>query len=152
MNNLFDEIEKVVIDNGYRVYEINWTQDGNMKILQVSVMDKNGNMDIDTCAKLSSIIGEKLDELDAIDYEYYLEVCSPGAERELRSDQDIIDAVDEYVYVKLINPKAGLDEVVGYLRAVEENSILVEYMAKNIKKKIEIEKENIKLIRLSVKI
>lgn len=64
-------------------------------------------------------ISEKLDEVDMIASEYFLEVCSPGAERELKDETQIRDALDEYVYVKLKNPKAGMDAVKGYLRAYE---------------------------------
>ena len=84
--------------------------------------------------------------------EYFLEVCSPGAERELRSDEEIQHAVGEYVYVKLKNPKNGLDEVKGDLTAYENGIVYINYMAKAVKKKAEIEKENISLIRLSVRI
>jgi Uncharacterized protein conserved in bacteria len=145
-------IEPIVKANDLVLYDVIWTQDGSMKILQVSIMDKNGNMDIDTCAKISGIISDKLDALDVINYEYYLEVCSPGAERELKSDEEVRTALNEYVYVKLTNPKAGIDEVLGYLRAVNDTSIEIEYLVKNIKKKIEVEKNNIRYIRLSVKL
>ena len=64
-------------------------------------MRKDGSMDIDTCAAMSEKISEKLDEVDMIASEYFLEVCSPGAERELKDETQIRDALDEYVYVKL---------------------------------------------------
>lgn len=145
-------IEKLVNDQGYQLYDCDWVQDGKMQILQVAVMDDQGKMDIDTCAKLSGIISEALDENCDIDKEYYLEVCSPGAERELRSIDEIKQARDEYIYVKLVNPKDGISDVKGYLRDVDDEVINVEYMAKNIKKKVTIELDNISLIRLSVKI
>lgn len=152
MNNLKDLIEPVVNEAGYRLYDCLWTQEGKMKILQVSIMDENGKMDIDTCASVSSLIGDKLDEADCISFEYYLEVCSPGAERELRSEEDIVKAIEDYVYIKFKDPKAGMDDVKGYLKEVKEDSLVIEYMAKNIKKKLEVERNNIKFIRLSVKI
>lgn len=145
-------IEPIVEAEDLVLYDIVWTQDGNMKILQVSILNKEGKMDIDTCAKVSGVISDKLDELDIIKYEYYLEVCSPGAERELRSDEEIKEALGEFIYVKLNDPKAGLDEVLGYLRGVDDTSIEIEYLVKNIKKKISVEKDNIRLIRLSVKL
>ncbi|MDF9824067.1 ribosome maturation factor RimP [Breznakia sp. PF5-3] len=147
------EIIKPIVDaENLNLYDIVWTQEGKMKILQVSIIDKSGKMDIDTCAKVSGYISDKLDELDIINYEYYLEVCSPGAERELRNDEELMSALGDYVYVKLKDPKAGLDEIKGYLKAVDEETIQVEYLLKTVKKQISIDKSNIRLIRLSVKI
>lgn len=134
------------------LYDVSWQQEGKMNILQIAIMKADGSMDIDTCSEVSHRISEALDENDFITYEYYLEVCSPGAERELRSISEIKDAIGEFVYVKLKNPFAGVDEVKGYLKSCEESSIHMEYLAKAVKKKIDIEHDNIALITLSVKI
>lgn len=134
------------------LYDVNWHTEGKNRVLQIAIMREDGSMDIDTCAQISEKISEKLDEADLIASEYFLEVCSPGAERELKDEKQIRDALGEYVFVKLRDPKAGLDEVKGTLVAVEEDRIVIEYMAKAVKKKAEIELENIALIRLSVKI
>lgn len=135
-----------------QLYELLWRQEGNTKILQVAVMREDGSMDIDTCAQVSELLSEVLDETDVIKHEYFLEVCSPGAERELRSEEDIAHAVGEYVYIKYCNPKAGKDELYGTLHAVNETSLHLTYMDKVVKKQIDIEKENIALIRLAVKL
>lgn len=145
-------IQPIVEAEDIILYDVEWVQDGKMKILQVSIMNQDGKMDIETCAKVSGHISDQLDALDIIDYEYYLEVCSPGAERELRNDDELKDALEEYVYVKLKDPKAGLDELLGYLKRVDETQIEIAYVAKTVKKKIMIDKDNISLIRLSVKI
>ena len=67
-----------------QLYEVLWHNEGNMRILQIAIMRNDGSMDIDTCADMSEKISECLDEADLISAEYFLEVCSPGAERELR--------------------------------------------------------------------
>lgn len=123
-----------------------------MRILQVSVMYPDGSMDIDTCAAVSEGISSLLDESDIISHEYFLEVCSPGAERELRSFEEIKEAIGEYVFVKLKDPKAGMDSVKGTLLEANEESVTISYMAKAVRKKIMIDSQNIALIRLSVKI
>lgn len=134
------------------LYDVTWHNEGNMRILQVAIMKADGSMDIDTCADMSEKISVVIDEHDPITSEYFLEVCSPGAERELKNEQQIIDAVGEFIYVKLKNPKAGMDEVKGTLTSFEDNTVYMDYMDKAVKKKTSIELENITLIRLSVKI
>ena len=145
-------IQPVLEQNACSLYYLRWVQDGKMRVLQVSIMHADGSMDIDTCAIVSEGISALLDESDFISHEYFLEVCSPGAERELRTPQEIAAAVGEYVFVKLKDPKAGMDSVKGTMTAYDEDGIVVEYMAKAVKKKITIDPENIALIRLSVKI
>lgn len=152
ITNMKELITPVLDDMSISLYELLWRQEGNTKILQVAVMREDGTMDIDTCAQVSERISEVLDEKDMIAHEYFLEVCSPGAERELRSAEEIKKAVGEFVYIKFKNPKAGMDEVKGTLDAVEADGLHITYMAKAVKKKIVIDPDNIALIRLSVKI
>ena len=40
-----------------------------------------------------------LDEKDWYQNEYMLEVCSPGAEKELKNDEQIQNAIGNYVHV-----------------------------------------------------
>lgn len=135
-----------------QLYDVSWQQEGKNRILQIAIMREDGSMDIDTCALMSEMISQKLDELDFISGEYFLEVCSPGAERELKDDIQIKAALNEFVFVKLRNPQAGYDSLKGYLIAVEDDAITISYMDKAVKKQATIQKDNIALIRLSVKI
>ena len=109
-------------------------------------------MDLDTCASCSDAIGTMLDEKDWYAKEYMLEVCSPGAERELRTDEEIQRAVGKYVFVKMKDPKQGLDQVIGDLVEATENDVTISYRDKTRTKKITIEKSNIQLIMTAVKV
>jgi ribosome maturation factor RimP len=69
-----------------RLAECKWVHQSGMQILQVAIMRPDGSMDLDTCALASQQISDLLDAHEnIIPSEYYLEVCSPGAERELKS-------------------------------------------------------------------
>lgn len=147
---LKEKIEAEISNQDVLLYDVKWVQEGKMRILQVSIMREDGTMDIDTCAEMSSLIGDMLDREDLISNEYYLEVCSPGAERELRNEEEVLKAVGEYIYIKFKNPKEGMDEIKGYLKEVSDDGYLVEYMDKAVKRKKVIAKDNVALIRLSV--
>jgi len=147
---LKEKIEEEISNQDVLLYDVKWVQEGKMRILQVSIMREDGTMDIDTCAEMSSLIGDMLDREDLISNEYYLEVCSPGAERELRNEEEVLKAVGEYIYIKFKNPKEGMDEIKGYLKDVSDDGYLVEYMDKAVKRKKVIAKDNVALIRLSV--
>lgn len=145
-------IEGVLKEDEIVLYDVGWYQEAGRKILRVAIEHQDETMDIETCTIQSAKISAALDEIDKISYEYYLEVCSPGAERELKTIDQMQRALNEYVYVKLKNPKAGIDEVTGYLKEADENSIKIDYQVKNIKKQMVITNDNIALLRLAVKI
>ena len=146
-------ITAIVEQNGMLVYDISWQPMGNMKSLQVSIMKGDGTMDLDSCVMISEQLSAMLDEKDLIKHEYYLEVCSPGAERELRNFEEVKAAVGEYVYVKLKNVMAkGIYEVLGTLEKCEEGMLSMTYMDKASKRKIDIAYDNVALIRLAVKL
>lgn len=147
-----DIVKPILEAKDLLLYDVSWHNEGKAKILQVSIMHADGTMDIDTCSMISEAVSAKLDEEDFISYEYFLEVCSPGAERELRNEAEIKEVIGEFIYIKFKNPTAGMDDVKGTLISFEENMLHMEYMQKAVKKKIDIAYENIAKIRLSVKI
>lgn len=152
MDQLKEWIEQVLAQQDCHLYELEWLHEQATPLLRISVERNQGAMDLDTCAQCSDAIGTMLDEKDWFGKEYMLEVCSPGAERELKTDEQIERAVGSYVFVKLKDPKQGVDSVRGDLLEVSENDVLVSYKVKGRPKKITIEKENIALIMTAVKL
>ncbi|MEG2685338.1 MAG: ribosome maturation factor RimP [Erysipelotrichaceae bacterium] len=152
LETLKELIKPVIQEKELSLYDLSWRDEGSSKILTIAIMRSDGTMDIDECAQMSELISQVLDEKDMIAFEYYLEVCSPGAERVLRNEEEIKEAVNEYVYVKLKNCVKNLDEVKGTLLKCENGVIEIQYMNKAVKAKMETPIENITLIRLSVKI
>lgn len=152
MDNLKEWIEEVLVSKECHLYEVEWLTSQSTPLLRVSIEKDNGQVDLDTCASCSDAIGEMLDDKDWYGKEYMLEVCSPGAERELKTDEQIQRAIGQYVFVKFKNPKDGLDHVIGDLVDANENEVVVSYRDKTRLKKISIEKENLGLIRTAVKV
>lgn len=146
-----DNILEIIEDNECYLDDIIFEQSNNEWYLRIFIDKLKGSLDIDTCVAVSEKVSERLDEIDIIKQEYYLEVSSPGAEKELKTLEIIANNIDSYVHVKLKNPKAGLDQFEGYITGVEGNDISFQYLVKNIKKKITINYEDVKKIRLAVK-
>jgi ribosome maturation factor RimP len=119
--------------------------------LRVFIEKNNGDLDINTCADVSEDISAKLDEMDVIKDEYYLEVSSPGIEKPLRSWEKVEENVGEYVHIDFKDPKEGLNEVEGTILSAQDNEIEVQYFVKGRKKKIVVPYDNVKFIRLAVK-
>ena len=115
--------------------------------LRVFIEKNDGNLDMDTCVAVSEAVSEKLDELDLIKDEYYLEVSSPGIEKPLKTFEQVEAHVGSYVHIDLKNPKNGIDSLEG----TYEPTLLIQYMVKAVRKKMTINYDDIKFIRLAVK-
>lgn len=152
MDRLKKWIEPILAENGCRLYDLEWLTNEKPPLLRISIEKLEGAVDLDTCASCSDAIGTFLDEKDWYDKEYNLEVCSPGAERELKNEEQMQNAIGSYVYVKLKNPKQRLDHVFGDLKEVQEESVTIQYKDKTRNKEIEIDRENISLIMTAVKV
>ena len=152
MDDLKQWIEPILAENGCRLYALEWLTNEKPPLLRISIEKLKGPVDLDTCAICSDAIGTMLDEKDWYQAEYNLEVCSPGAEHELTTDEQIQAAIGSYVYAKLKDPKQGVDHVLGDLVSADTDSIVIAYNVKGHKKKIEIERSNLAMIKTAVKL
>ncbi|MGN1344667.1 MAG: ribosome maturation factor RimP [Traorella sp.] len=141
----------VLESQAVKLFDLTWTHEGKHKILQVAIEREDGSVDVDLCASVAEVLSDKLDEVNLIDFEYMLEVCSPGAERKLRNLQEIQDAQGKYVYAKFKKPVGKLKEVTGTLLSVEDGCCCIEYMDKTFKRQVSVNIDNCYLIRLAVK-
>ena len=146
-----EEAEKLAAEQGLELYDVEWLMEGKNHILRISLDIPDRAIDVDTCGEFSEKFTVILDEHDLIAQAYYLEVCSPGAERKLRNFEEIKEAQGDYVYVKMKDPKAGMFEVTGDLVEVTEEAVTISYKDKTRTKSITIDINNIALIRLAIK-
>ncbi len=154
-----DQIEKIVecispvLDEaGVSLYEAKWTNQGKNKVLQIAIMHEDGTMDLETCATVSEKVSEVLDAKDIISFEYFLEICSPGAERKLRSHDEIVSSTGKHVFVRFKKAVKSMTEVTGDLEKVEGNELTIAYRDKAAVRRLTCNEENIDLIRLAVKL
>ena len=69
----------------------------------------------------------------AIDESYYLEVTSPGIEREIKTDAHIYMCEGEKVELKLYAPKNGSKSFTGILVGLnEENKVIITINGENV--------------------
>ncbi len=143
-------IQTVLDECGVLLYEIRWTG-GKEKTLEVSIMKEDGSMDLDTCASVSEKLSEALDESDVIRDAYVLDVCSPGAEREIRDINELKKMDQPYVLVRLAHPYRKMQEITGTVLSFEDGIIRIEYRDKAAVRTAEISSDEITFARLAVK-
>ena len=117
-------IEQTVTDLGYRIWDITYSKIGADYHLEITI-DNDDGIEISDCEKVHRAIDPILDEIDPIEDFYYLEVSSPGVERELRTDEHISLSIGEKVEVKLFAPKDGIKSVIGSLVSYENGIVTI---------------------------
>ena len=114
----------IVSELGYRIWDITYGKIGADYHLEITI-DSDAGIEISDCEKVHRAIDPVLDEIDPIEGFYYLEVSSPGVERELRIDEHISLSVGEKVEAKLFAPKDGIKSVIGNLTSFEDGIVKI---------------------------
>ena len=117
--------------------------DENLFVVDVLVADPGGNakvtvyvdgdhgVSIDSCARVSRKLSEKLEENELFDGKYTLEVSSPGLNHPLKLKRQYVKNIGRQVKILLADNK----EKTGTLMKVEEDQILIQLLPENKKKK-----------------
>ena len=109
---------------GYRLWDVEYAKEGADYHLTVTI-DSDDGITIDDCERVHRAIDPLLDEADPIESFYYLEVSSPGLERELKTEAHILASVGETVEVRLFAPKDGAKVFTGELGEPSEDGRIV---------------------------
>ena len=106
------------------LWDVEFVKEGAKKILRITIDSEEG-IDINLCEKFHRTIDPMLDEADPIDESYYLEVTSPGIEREIKTDAHILMCQGEQVELKLYAPKNGSKVFCGVLVGLSDSGKVV---------------------------
>ncbi len=109
-----DLIADTVKANGCELWDVEYVKEGADWHLRVTI-DREGGVGIDDCERVHRAIDPLLDEADPIEGSYYLEVSSPGIERELKTDAHLSASRDALCEAKLFAPLNGTKSVTGRL-------------------------------------
>ena len=153
MSKVIDTVNQLVTpivdEMGLELVDIEYVKEGKDWFLRVFI-DKPAGIDIEECGLVSEKLSEKLDELDPITHNYFLEVSSPGAERPLKKKQDFEKAIGKNVYIKTYEPLNGEKEFEGILVEFDGANVTVEIKIKTRKTLVTIPYEKIANARLAV--
>jgi len=153
MSKVIEVVEQIVgpivNDLNLELVDIEYVKEGKSWFLRVFI-DKDQGIDIEECGIVSEKLSEKLDELDPIPYNYFLEVSSPGAERPLKKQRDYEKAIGKSVHIKTYEPIDGEKTFEGTLVNFTGDKVTVEVKIKTRKKTIEIPFEKVASARLAV--
>jgi ribosome maturation factor RimP len=140
----------IVEEMNLELVDIEYVKEGSAWFLRVYV-DKDGGIDIEDCGTVSEKLSEKLDELDPITHNYFLEVSSPGAERPLKKKEDLEKSIGKYVHIKTYEPIDGLKAIEGDLLKFDGETLTILMTIKTRKKEVNIPYPKVAKARLAVK-
>lgn len=142
-------IEEKLSEIGYELISIKQHVQDKEKFLSI-IVDRVEEIDMDAIVEVSNVLNAYIDEIDPINTNYTLDICSLGAEKPLNIDQ-LDKYVSRYIRLHLINPVEGENIYEGTLESLTEEEIKISYKVKTRTKTVDITKANISKIRLAIK-
>lgn len=124
VKTVWEIVEPIANELGLRIWDVRFLKEGSSWYLRIFI-DKDGGVSIDDCVDLTHAINDPLDEADPIEQAYFLEVSSPGVERELVRDEHFSAYLGEKIKVKMIRPVDGQREFSGILSDYTDGNITI---------------------------
>ena len=121
---VWDIVEPFAEELGLKIWDVRFLKEGSSWYLRIFI-DKDGGVSIDDCVDLTHAINKPLDEADPIEQAYFLEVSSPGVERDLVRDEHFSAYIGEKIKVKTIRPVEGKREFSGILADYSDGNITI---------------------------
>lgn len=120
-----EKIELIVKEacaaQGVALYDLEFKPTDHGKLLLVYVT-RLGGVKVSDCQKISKKIAHQLEEEDLIEGRYFLEVSSPGLERDLKKKSHFVSAINEQVSLTVHGEEKN-DVVEGKLVEVNQDRI-----------------------------
>ena len=123
-----ENLRDFLVENGYELYHTEFIKEGKDWFLRVYVDNSGhnkGNISTGDCEKVSRYLSEVLDKEEPIEQNYYLEVSSPGMDRQLYTDKHMERYIGRKVEVSLYKKFDNSKNIEGILKAFDEEKVTV---------------------------
>ena len=114
--------EPLAEELGYVLWDVEYAKEGADYHLTVTI-DSPAGITIEDCERVHRAIDPILDEVDPIEGFYYLEVSSPGIERELRTPEHIKACIGMRAEAKLFVAYNGQKSITGEIVSYEDDTL-----------------------------
>lgn len=118
-SRVYDLVKETVEECGCILWNVEFVKEGSDHNLIIYI-DKPEGISLDDCEMVNDAVEPLLDEADPIEGSYYLEISSPGLERELKTSDHIKAFVGERVIVKLYAAKDGKKAFDGKIASFDD--------------------------------
>ncbi|MFA9424053.1 MAG: ribosome maturation factor RimP, partial [Sedimentibacter sp.] len=118
-------VEDIINSSEIELVDVEYVKEGPFKYLRVYI-DTPAGITVDDCADVSRALNKKLDDIDLIQEQYFLEVSSPGLERPFKTHADYLKNIGEQVEIKFFKPIDGKKAIEGILIEKHDNDIIIQ--------------------------
>lgn len=145
-----EELSLFLEENEYELYNVEFVKEAKDWFLRVYIDRAEGlqtGISTDDCEKVSRFLSARMDEIDPIEQNYFLEVSSPGMDRALLKESDYARYAGKIVDITLYQGINGKKIISGKLEGLFEGNIVIIDEKEN---KIEIPMEKAAKTKLAV--
>ena len=135
----------VAAEFGCELWDTEYVREAGQWFLRL-YLDKDGGVDILDCENVSRRVSDLLDEADPIEGSYIFEVCSAGAERQLKRPSDFEKFLGSPVLLKTYQNRDGRKEFPGVLKEYDGGAVVLEMG----KQELRFEKNEVAMVRLRI--
>ena len=120
---IYGLIKETVEAQVVSLWDVRLVKEGASYYLRIFI-DKPNGISIDDCTEVSHAVEPVIDAADPIDNSYYLEVCSPGIERELTRPQHFASSLGKKIRIRLYKAADGAKEFTGVLKSASDKVVI----------------------------
>lgn len=113
--------EKLAVQMGCECIDAELVREGAGRYLRI-YLDKSGGVSLDDCERFHRAVQP---QLERVDYDF-LEVCSPGLDRPIKTERDFARMKGAQVEVRLYKAQGGAKAFIGALSDHDEKSVEIE--------------------------
>ena len=156
MQKMVEQLEKalevLLKESGYELYDLKFIRQKSKKTLRIFIDHPERSIAIKDCEEVSRKVGPLLDEQELLKGAYYLEVSSPGVERELRNERDFKRFVGETVKVITLEPVEKRTVFIGKLTDFDLENKALEVLERDSNRLFKIKYANVKKAQLYLEV
>lgn len=150
-DRLQEVISPILWTLGLELIDVMCAGQGPRTVVRV-LIDKPGGVTITDCEQAHKALGPALDVADPFPHAYTLEVSSPGLDRPFKKLQDYQRAIGKEVSFKLHQPFEGQWRIVGQLREVDEQAVVLDLLVPRTSQSMRLDRTMIAEAKLVVKL
>jgi len=127
---------------GLELVDIEYKREAGDRILRIFI-DRAEGVDLEACSAASRAVKDLIDEAE-VEYDH-MEVSSPGIDRVIKTDRDLLRFKGARIKVKTLQAYAGPRKIIGVLNDFNEEEISLLNQYDNL---VKIPRDMISIIRL----
>ncbi len=124
-------VEPILAQHSMELVELTCRPHGDQLHIRLLV-DRVGGVTIQQCATANQRIGQALEDANAVEGSYTIEVSSPGLDRPLVTPRDFERAVGEDLRVEWAAAEGRTQELSGMLLAVQPDAVVLKTPSGNV--------------------